>query len=211
MRRALATVALSLLTMAACSAAPSTPADSSSPAGSSAPSVPSAGSQTGGSSRTTATGQIPRSCDSVTIPALLESLSVNPRPVQAYTEPSKASPMPTSEEQAQEESRTWPGLSCLYKTASEDEEALVLVMPDSAWFTHRQTSSCMPTYGKGSAVTVGSTKGWYCPTTNETPGEWVSFAQHGLLVTVMRVSQPTGGSPYRDALVAYATALSQRL
>ena len=58
---------------------------------------------------------------------------------------------------------------------------------------------------------TGSVTGIYCPTTNETPGEWVSFVHHGRLVTVSRTSKPTGESPYKDALVSYARWLAQKL
>ncbi len=157
-----------------------------------------------------AAGALPTSCAAVTVPALLQRLEVQTSATQAYTAPDKA-PMPTSEPQAQEESRTWPGLSCLYKANAQDQELMILVMPDSAWFSKRSTTTCLPTYGKGSAVDLGGTAGWYCPTTNESPGEWVSFVHGGRLVTVNRVSAPTGKSPYKDALVAYATELTKRL
>jgi hypothetical protein len=85
-------------------------------------------------------------------------------------------------------------------------------MPDtSPFFTTRQTTTCLPTYGKGAAVSLGSVKGWYCPTTNETPGEWVSFVNHGRLVTVNRTSKPNGESPYKSMLTSYATWLAERV
>src|SRR5664279_2964758 len=77
--------------------------------------------------------------------------------------------------------------------------------------TTRTTSTCLPTYGKGVQVSLGSVKGWYCPTTNESPGEWVSFVHHGRLVTVNRTSKPNGQSPYKDVLISYASWLAEKL
>jgi hypothetical protein len=120
--------------------------------------------------------------------------------------------MPSTEAQAQEEDRVWPGLGCLFASPEAEQEATILVMPDtSPFFTTRQTTTCLPTYGKGEAVDLGSVKGWYCPTTSETPGEWVSFVHHGRLVTVNRTSKPNGDSPYRTSLISYASWLAQRV
>ena len=130
----------------------------------------------------------------------------------AVSTPASSVPMPSTEAQAQEEDRVWPGLGCLYASPEAEQEPTTLVMPDtSPFFTTRQTTTCLPTYGKGEAVDLGPVKGWYCPTTNETPGEWVSFVHHGRLVTVNRTSKPNGESPYRTSLISYASWLSQRV
>ncbi len=160
---------------------------------------------------TLADGQLPTSCGVVTDPEHLARLDVTSTAIPVYTDPA-ATAMPTTEAQAQEEDRTWPGLGCLYPSQDAEQEATILVMPDtSPFFTTRQTTTCLPTYGKGTKVNLGAATGYYCPTTNETPGEWVSFAHHGRLVTVNRTSRPTGAGPYKDALISYATWLAQRL
>ena len=156
-----------------------------------------------------ADGQIPMDCSSVSDAEQLSLLAVATSPVTVST-PASTAPMPTTEPQAQEEDRVWPGLGCLYASPDAEQEATILVMPDtSPFFTTRQTTTCLPTYGKGVAVDLGAVKGWYCPTTNETPGEWVSFAHHGRLVTVNRTSKPTGESPYKSVLISYASWLAQ--
>lgn len=158
-----------------------------------------------------ADGQLPTSCNAVSDSELLAGLGVSGTATPVYTDPATTA-MPTTEAQAQEEDRTWPGLGCLYTSTQAEEEATILVMPDtSPFFTTRQTTTCLPTYGKGVTVTLGSVTGIYCPTTNETPGEWVSFVHHGRLVTVSRTSKPTGESPYKDALISYARWLAQKL
>ena len=163
--------------------------------------------------RTTALAdrQIPTSCGIVTDSEHLGRLGVTTTATPVYTDPT-ATAMPTTEAQAQEEDRTWPGLGCLYASPEAEEEATILVMPDtSPFFSTRQTTTCLPTYGKGTRVNLGSVTGYYCPTTNETPGEWVSFVHHGRLVTVNRTSKPAGDSPYTDVLISYATWLAQRV
>ena len=160
---------------------------------------------------TLADGQLPTSCGLVTDAEHLAQLGVTTTATPVYTDPA-ATAMPTTEAQAQEEDRTWPGLGCLYASPEAEQEATILVMPDtSPFFTTRQTTTCLPTYGKGTKVNLGSVTGYYCPTTNETPGEWVSFVHRGRLVTVNRTSTPTGDSPYSDVLVSYATWLAQRV
>jgi hypothetical protein len=158
-----------------------------------------------------ADGQIPVDCSVVSDAEGLSLLGVATTATTVST-PVSTAPMPTSEAQAQEEDRVWPGLGCVYSSPDAEQEATILVMPDtSKFFTTRQTTTCLPTFGKGAAVDLGSVKGWYCPTTNETPGEWVSFVHHGRLLTVNRTSKPTGESPYRTALVSYASWLAQRV
>lgn len=160
---------------------------------------------------TLADGQLPTSCGIVTDAEHLGRLGVTTTATPVYTDPA-ATAMPTTEAQAQEEDRTWPGLGCLYASPEAEEEATILVMPDtSPFFSTRQTTTCLPTYGKGTKINLGSVAGYYCPTTNETPGEWVSFVHHGRLVTVSRTSRPTGDSPYKDVLISYATWLAQRV
>lgn len=190
--------------------------------GSSSSSTPSAGATTGGAATTRTTpasaipptmsladGQIPTDCSYVSDVEQLSMLVVETNPVTVSTAES-AAPMPTTEAQAQEEDRVWPGLGCLYASPEVEQEATILVMPDtSPFFSTRQTTTCLPTYGKGTAVDLGSVKGWYCPTTNETPGEWVSFVHHGRLVTVNRTSKPNGESPYKSVLISYASWLTQ--
>jgi hypothetical protein len=154
---------------------------------------------------------LPTDCAVVTDAEGLSLLEVATTATTVST-PASTAPMPTTEAQAQEEDRVWPGLGCLYASADAEQEATILVMPDtSPFFTTRQTTTCLPTYGKGEAVNLGPAKGWYCPTTNETPGEWVSFVHHGRLVTVNRTSTPNGHSPYKDALISYASWLAQRV
>ena len=154
---------------------------------------------------------LPTDCAVVTDSEGLSLLEVATTATMVST-PTSTAPMPTTEAQAQEEDRVWPGLGCVYASADAEQEATILVMPDtSPFFTTRQTTTCLPTYGKGTQVTLDSAKGWYCPTTNETPGEWVSFVHHGRLVTVNRTSTPNGQSPYKDALTSYASWLSQRV
>lgn len=158
-----------------------------------------------------ADAELPTDCGPVTDPERLGRLGVETSPTTVFT-PASATAMPTSEAEAQQEDRVWPGLSCLYASPDADQEAIVLVMPDtSPFFTTRQTTTCEPTWGKGSSVNLGGVRGWYCPTTNETPGEWVSFVHHGRLVTVNRTSTPSGGSPYKDALISYASWLATRV
>jgi len=158
-----------------------------------------------------ADGKIPTDCSYVTDAEHLAGLGVASQATSVYTDPATTA-MPTTEEQAQQEDRNWPGLGCLYPSADAEQEATILVMPDtSPFFTQRETTTCLPTYAKGAEVDLGSVKGWYCPTTNETPGEWVSFAHHGRLVTVNRTSKPNGGSPYKDVLISYASWLAERL
>ncbi len=214
----------SLVSVAACFALAATGGCSSS--GSSA--ARAAGSTSGAAtSRTTATsttsapvvaptlslvdGAIPTDCSAVTDVERLSGLGVTTSAITVST-PASTAPMPTTEAQAQEEDRVWPGLGCLYASSDAEQEATILVMPDtSPFFTRRQTTTCLPTYGTGEAVDLGSVTGWYCPTTNETPGEWVSFVHHGRLMTVNRTSKPTGESPYKSVLVSYATWLAQRV
>jgi len=161
--------------------------------------------------QTLADGKIPTDCSYITDAEHLAGLGVASEATSVFTDPASTA-MPTTEAQAQEEDRNWPGLGCLYASADADQEATILVMPDtSPFFTQRETTTCLPTYGKGAEVNLGSVKGWYCPTTNETPGEWVSFVHHGRLVTVIRTSKPNGESPYKDALISYASWLAQRL
>ena len=153
---------------------------------------------------------VPTDCTVVTDAELLSGLGVATTATTVST-PTTV-PMPTSEAQATEEDRVWPGLGCTYASPDADQETTILVMPDSSpFFTARQTTTCLPTYGKGAPVDLGTVKGWYCPTTNESPGEWVSFVHHGRLVTVSRTSAPTVESPYRSILVSYAAWLAQRV
>ena len=180
---------------------------------SAAPATSTAATTTGRTAATTALadGHVPTSCSIVTDAEHLARLDVTTTATPVYTDPA-ATAMPTTEPQAQEEDRTWPGLGCLYASPEAEQEATILVMPDtSPFFTRRQTTTCLPTYGKGTKVNLGSVTGYYCPTTNETPGEWVSFVRHGRLVTVSRTSKPTGDSPYKDVLISYATWLAQRV
>jgi hypothetical protein len=161
--------------------------------------------------QTLADGQLPTDCSLMSDAEGLSLLGVATTATTVST-PASTAPMPTTEAQAQEEDRVWPGLGCVYSSPDAEQEATILVMPDtSSFFTTRQTTTCLPTYGKGVAVDLGSVKGWYCPNTNETPGEWVSFVHHGRLVTVNRTSKPTGESPYKSALVSYASWLAQRV
>ena len=161
--------------------------------------------------KTLADGVIPTDCTTVSDAEGLALLGVATSGTTVST-PASSVPMPSTEAQAQEEDRVWPGLGCLYASPEAEQEATILVMPDtSPFFTTRQTTTCLPTYGKGEAADLGSVKGWYCPTTNETPGEWVSFVHHGRLVTVNRTSKPNGDSPYRTSLISYASWLSQRV
>jgi S-formylglutathione hydrolase FrmB len=158
-----------------------------------------------------ADGKLPTDCSYVSDAERLSALGVATNATTVST-PASTAPMPTSEAQAQEEDRVWPGLGCVYASPDAEQEATILVMPDtSPFFTRRQTTTCLPTFGKGEAVDLGGVSGWYCPTTNETPGEWVSFVHHGRLVTVNRTSRPTGDSPYRAVLVSYASWLAQRI
>lgn len=158
-----------------------------------------------------ADGQLPSDCSYVSDAEGLGALGVATDATTVST-PASTAPMPTTEAQAQEEDRVWPGLGCVYASPDAEQEATILVMPDtSPFFTTRQTTTCLPTFGTGGTVTLGSLKGWYCPTTSETPGEWVSFVHHGRLVTVNRTSKPTGESPYRSVLVSYASWLAQRV
>jgi len=158
-----------------------------------------------------ADGKIPTDCSYVTDAEHLAGLGVASQATSVYTDPASTA-MPTTEEQAQQEDRNWPGLGCLYASADAEQEATLLVMPDtSPFFTKRETTTCLPTFGKGAEVNLGSVKGWYCPTTNETPGEWVSFVHHGRLVTVNRTSKPNGQSPYKDVLISYASWLAEKL
>ncbi len=206
MARPLAVVAVYLV-MTACAPPPSAPAGLSGAAATARTSSP---TKTTGS-KALADGVIPTDCSYVSDAELLGALGVATTGTTISTSASSA-PMPTSEAQATEENRVWPGLGCLYPSPDADQEAIILVMPGSSlFFTTRQTTTCLPTYGKGSAVDLGSTKGWFCPTTNETPGEWVSFVHHGRLVTVSRTSAPTGDSPYRNVLVSYAAWLAARI
>lgn len=208
MKRRLAAVAMCVC-LAGCQSGAPVGVDQPSSARPTTPPTTSAAART--TAKTLADGQLPTSCDLVTDPEHLARLEVAVTPTPVYTDPA-ATAMPTTEAQAQEEDRTWPGLGCLYASAQAEEEATILVMPDtSPFFTTRQTTTCMPTYGKGVTVTLGSVRGIYCPTTNETPGEWVSFVHHGRLVTVSRTSKPTGDSPYSDVLVSYATWLAERV
>jgi S-formylglutathione hydrolase FrmB len=205
MVRALAVVAVCLV-MTACAPKPAAPAG---------PSAAATTTRTSSVPKTTgpkalADGVIPTDCRLVSDAELLSGLAVATTASTVSTPTSV--PMPTSEAQATEEDRVWPGLGCLYASPEADQEATILVMPDtSPFFTRRQTTTCLPTYGKGAAVDLGGVSGWYCPTTNETPGEWVSFVHKGRLVTVSRTSAPSGGSPYRNVLVSYASWLAQRL
>lgn len=200
------------LALAACTSpattVPETPTSGPATARTTAPAA------TGGKTTATATladGQLPTSCGIVTDAEHLGRLGVTTTATPVYTDPA-ATAMPTTEAQAQEEDRTWPGLGCLYASPEAEEEATILVMPDtSPFFSTRQTTTCLPTYGKGTKINLGSVAGYYCPTTNETPGEWVSFVHHGRLVTVNRTSTPTGDSPYKDVLISYATWLAQRV
>jgi hypothetical protein len=165
----------------------------------------------GSVSTTLADGKIPIDCSYVTDVEHLAGLGVASEATSVYTDPASTA-MPTTEEQAQQEDRNWPGLGCLYPSADAEQEATILVMPDtSPFFTQRETTTCLPTYAKGTEVSLGSVQGWYCPTTNETPGEWVSFVHHGRLVTVNRTSKPNGQSPYEDVLISYATWLAEQL
>ena len=158
-----------------------------------------------------ADGKIPIDCSYVTDAEHLAGLGVASEATSVYTDPASTA-MPTTEEQAQQEDRNWPGLGCLYPSADAEQEATILVMPDtSPFFTQRETTTCLPTYAKGAEVSLGSVKGWYCPTTNESPGEWVSFVHHGRLVTVNRTSKPNGQSPYKDVLISYASWLAEKL
>jgi len=160
---------------------------------------------------TLADGKIPIDCSYVTDAEHLAGLGVASEATSVYTDPASTA-MPTTEEQAQQEDRNWPGLGCLYPSADAEQEATILVMPDtSPFFTQRETTTCLPTYAKGAEVSLGSVKGWYCPTTNESPGEWVSFVHHGRLVTVNRTSKPNGQSPYKDVLISYASWLAEKL
>jgi len=183
-----------------------------------------AGETTGGTAKTRTTsaaaipsttsladGQLPIDCSYVSDAERLQGLGVATSATTIST-PVSTAPMPTTEAQAQEEDRVWPGLGCLYASPDAEQEATILVMPDtSPFFTTRQTTTCLPTYGKGVAVDLGSMKGWYCPTTNETPGEWVSFVHHGRLVIVNRTSKPNGESPYKSVLISYASWLAQQV
>lgn len=162
-------------------------------------------------SQALADGRLPTDCSYVTDAERLSALGVATNATTVST-PASTEPMPTTEAQAQEEDRAWPGLGCVYSSPDAEQEATILVMPDtSPFFTTRQTTTCLPTFGTGVAVDLGSVHGWYCPTTSETPGEWVSFVHHGRLVTVNRTSLPNGKSPYREVLVSYASWLVQRV
>jgi hypothetical protein len=212
MRRFVAVAAcLALVASGGCSAGSSSPA----------PAVVTASGAT--TTRTTSTGaasppsqaladgRLPTDCSYVTDAERLGALGVATTATTVST-PASTAPMPTTEAQAQEEDRVWPGLGCVYASPDAEQEATILVMPDtSPFFTTRQTTTCLPTFGTGVAVDFGSVRGWYCPTTSETPGEWVSFVHHGRLVTVNRTSLPNGQSPYREVLVSYASWLAQRL
>lgn len=157
-------------------------------------------------------GELPTLCASVTIPARLAGLQVATSAQQTYTPVGKADPLPTDEAGAEQEGRVRPGLACLYPATAAGQEATVQVMPDtSPFFTTRQTTTCKPTYGKGEKVMLGSVPGWYCPTTNESAIEWVSYVHDGRLVVVARLSKPAATGPYRAQLVAYATELVARV
>jgi hypothetical protein len=211
MMRRLAGAALCVV-LAGCTS-PSTTVPETSPTGPATARTTAAAATTGKTTATTALadGQLPTSCGLVTDAEHLAQLGVTTTATPVYTDPA-ATAMPTTEAQAQEEDRTWPGLGCLYGSPDAEQEATILVMPDtSPYFTTRQTTTCLPTFGKGTKVNLGSATGYYCPTTNETPGEWVSFVHHGRLVTVNRTSTPTGESPYKDVLISYATWLAQRV
>ena len=173
--------------------------------------TPSVATTTAPARTTLADGKIPTDCSYVTAAEHLAGLGVASQATSVYTDPASTA-MPTTEEQAQQEDRNWPGLGCLYASADAEQEATLLVMPDtSPFFTKRETTTCLPTFGKGAEVNLGSVKGWYCPTTNETPSEWVSFVHHGRLVTVNRTSKPNGQSPYKDVLISYASWLAEKL
>jgi hypothetical protein len=211
MMRRLAGAALCLVLAGCSSPAPTVPATPTSGQATARTTAPSAASGKTTATTTLADGVLPTSCSIVTDAEHLARLGVTTTATPVYTDPA-ATAMPTTGAQAQEEDRTWPGLGCLYASPEAEEEATILVMPDtSPFFSTRQTTTCLPTYGKGTKVNLGSVSGYYCPTTNETPGEWVSFVHHGRLVTVSRTSTPTGGSPYKDVLISYATWLAQRV
>lgn len=211
MMRRLAGAAL-CLALAGCTS-PAAPVSEGPTSGPATARTTAAAATSGKSAVTTALAdrQLPTSCGLVTDAEHLARLGVTTTATPVFTDPA-ATAMPTTEAQAQEEDRTWPGLGCLYASPEAEQEATILVMPDtSPFFTTRQTTTCLPTFGKGTKVNLGSVTGYYCPTTNETPGEWVSFVHHGRLVTVSRTSTPTGGSPYKDVLISYATWLAQRV
>jgi len=211
MRRFAAVAAcLVLAAVGGCSSSSSSTAPAAG-ATSGAAASPTTSTTTTSSTKALADGVIPTDCSVVSDAEGLALLGVATTGTTVST-PASAVPMPTTEAQAQEEDRVWPGLGCLYASPEAEQEATILVMPDtSPFFTTRQTTTCLPTYGKGEAVDLGSAKGWYCPTTNETPGEWVSFVHHGRLVTVNRTSKPNGESPYKSDLISYASWLSQRV
>lgn len=210
MMRCLVAVAACLV-LAAAGGCSSTSSGSAPAAGATSGAATSRSTSAAATSQTLADGVIPTDCALVSDPEGLAVLGVATSGTTVST-PASSVPMPSTEAQAQEEDRVWPGLGCLYASPEAEQEATILVMPDtSPYFTTRQTTTCLPTYGKGEAVDLGSVKGWYCPTTNETPGEWVSFVHHGRLVTVNRTSMPNGGSPYRTTLISYASWLSQRV
>lgn len=210
MMRRLAPIALCLFVAGCGSSTSSAAADQTTSVGP----FPSASSATTTGTTTTTTlsdGQLPTSCGLVSDAEHLARLGVATKATPVYTDPTSTA-MPTTEAQAQEEDRTWPGLGCLYTSPEAEQEATILVMPDtSPYFTTRQTTTCLPTFGKGAKVNLGSVTGYYCPTTSETPGEWVSFVHHGRLVTVNRTSKPTGGSPHKDVLISYASWLASRV
>ena len=211
MKRGAVAAVLCVALMGCSSPAPTPPDAPASGAATARTTSPAATTGKTSAATTLADGQIPTSCGIVTDPEKLAQLGVATTATPVYTDPA-ATAMPTTETQAQEEDRTWPGLGCLFASPEAEQEATILVMPDtSPFFTTRQTTTCLPTFGKGTKVNLGSVSGYYCPTTNETPGEWVSFVHRGRLVTVNRTSMPTGQSPYKDVLIAYATWLAQRV
>lgn len=209
-RRLVVAACLALAAVGGCSASTSSPApvDSAASAAATTRTGPAAPS---GPSPVLADGTLPTDCSSVTDAERLGALGVA-SVATAVSTPVSTAPMPTTEAQAQEEDRVWPGLGCVYASTDADQEATILLMPDtSPFFTTRQTTTCLPSYGKGEPVDLGSVKGWYCPTTNETPGEWVSFVHHGRVMTVSRTSLPNGERPYRDVLISYASWLALRV
>jgi len=157
-------------------------------------------------------GEIPSTCAVVTLPARLTALGVATSGRQTVRSADRSDPLPTSEPDAENEERAWPGLTCVYPATSGGQEATIRVLPDtSPFYTARMTTSCKPTFGTGERVTLGPVPGWYCPTTNESAIEWVAYARSGRLVIVSRLGEPTPAPAHKAALVALAADLTARV
>ena len=107
---------------------------------------------------TLADGQIPTSCGIVTRSSHKLGVATTATPAHRSGRHRDAD----HGDQAQEET-AWPGLGCLFASPEAEQEATILVMPDtSPFFTTRQTTTCS-TFGKGTKVNLGSVSGYYCP------------------------------------------------